>query len=91
MEASSSEVSAIPERKHARPNQDADQPRSLPPLHPFLHNFNGFDDQMVTGANAGELLRFAGKPRVGLSPWPGVAHLDRSVASDNAANPTPSP
>src|ERR1044071_6961767 len=35
----------------------------------------------ITGANAGERLGFAGKSRVVLSQWPGVAQFFRSAAS----------
>jgi hypothetical protein len=34
----------------------------------------------ITGANAGEGLGFAGKSRVVLSQWPGVAQFFRSAA-----------
>ena len=33
----------------------------------------------VTGANAGKRAGFAGKSRVGFSPWPGVAQFRRSA------------
>src|SRR5205814_396899 len=45
-QALGSVLSAIPAQKRGGPYHRWDRPRSILPPHPYLHNFNGFDNQI---------------------------------------------